>query len=166
MQKTCIFLLLSLALLASSQLAHGQVYRTAVGARLGYPVSASIKHFISETSALEAYAGIRPYFRYVGVNASAAYLYHQPIDAVDNLQWYVGGGASVFFWNYNAGFVNEFASLGFGINGYLGLDYVLDDYPVNLTVDWVPSIFLGGNSPLSTFGAGYGALGIRYVLGR
>jgi hypothetical protein len=163
MQRTFILLLLSLAFLASSKLAHGQVYRTAIGARLGYPVSASIKHFISEESALEAYAGIRPYYRYFGVNASLAYLYHQPIDAVDNLQWYVGGGGSVFFYNYS--YLNDFASIGFGVNGYLGLDYVIDDYPINLTVDWVPSIFLGGNSPLSTFGFGYGALGIRYIIG-
>ena len=162
MQKICFSILTLLAFLASTELAHGQVYKTAVGARLGYPVSASVKHFISDESALEAYAGIRPYLNYFGLNASLAYLYHQPIDAVDNLQWYVGAGGSVFFYNYS--FVNDFASIGFGVNGYLGLDYVLDDYPVNLTIDWVPSLILG-NNPLSTFGFGYGALGIRYVLG-
>ena len=50
----------------------------------------------------------------------------------------------------------------FGIQGYLGLDYAFEDIPLNITADWIPTIFLNGFG--SGFGAGYGTLGVRYIL--
>ncbi len=139
-----------------------QSYKSAAGARLGYPLSASYKTFISESSALEVYAGFRGYSAYRWISVSGAYLVHKPIEGVENLNWYLGGGASVYFWTYDAGFLNPGDNTSIGIQGYLGLDYRIPDTPVNITADWIPTFFLGGYS--KGFGGGYGTLGVRYIL--
>jgi hypothetical protein len=40
---------------------HAQAYDKALGLRLGYPLAASFKFFISEPGAIEIYAGYRSY---------------------------------------------------------------------------------------------------------
>ena len=64
----------------------------------------------------------------------------------------------------DSGFFEPGSSTSFGIQGYLGLDYTFEDLPLNLTVDWIPTIFLNGFN--NGFGGSYGSLGIRYVLDR
>jgi len=138
-----------------------QSYKSAVGARLGYPLSASFKTFISENNAIEVYAGFRGYTSSRWVSVSGAYQRHAPLDdLLEGLNWYFGGGASVYFWSYDFG--GDFANTSVGVQGYLGLDYKFAGTPLNLSVDWVPSLFLG-NGFFTGFGGGYGSLGVRYV---
>lgn len=158
---TLIFLSLAFTFFVVTN-ADAQSYKTAVGARLGYPLSASFKTFLSESSAVEVYAGFRGWTGYRWISISGAYLIHKPISGVDNLNWYFGGGASVYFWTFDSGFLNNDGSTSIGIQGYLGLDYRIPDTPVNITADWVPTFFLNGFG--SGFGGGYGSLGIRYIL--
>ena len=47
--------------------------------------------------------------------------------------------------------------------GNLGLDYKFDNTPINISADWVPTIYIGSGY-LSGFGGGYGALAVRYTL--
>lgn len=147
--------------------ATAQTYQTSVGLRLGSPTSLSLKHFLSETMAVEAYAGTRSYLSVIRwYNLSAALLYHQPLEIIDldNLHWYAGGGASAYFWVYDIGYGNlGLSNTTFGIQGYLGLDYGFEDYPINVSLDWIPSVFLG-EGYIGGFGGGYGSLAIRYVL--
>lgn len=141
-------------------------YQSAIGARLGSPFSASYKTFINESAAIEAYAGIRTYGFGGWLSLSGAYQIHEPLEEViEGLQWYYGAGASIFFWNYRDSNLDDFSSTSLGIQGYLGLDYTFSDHPIQLTVDWVPTIFIG-NINVSAFGAGYGSLGVRYILKR
>jgi hypothetical protein len=145
--------------------AYSQNYKSAIGLRLGYPVSVSYKHFISEPGAIEGFLGFRSYSGYSWVNVGATYQHHFAIPDVDGLSWYVGGGASVFFWNDKDDFFagnDDFNSTSFGILGVLGLDYKFPSAPINLSVDWMPTIFINGYG--SGFGGGYGALSARYVL--
>ena len=72
-------------------------YKSAIGLRFGYPLSVSYKHFISEPGAIEVFAGFRSYSYYSWFNIGGLYEHHKPISSVDGLQWYFGGGASVFF---------------------------------------------------------------------
>ena len=140
-----------------------KTYNSAVGLRLGYPMSASFKTFISETSALEAYVGFRGWSDYSWVSVSGAYQFHKPIDGVDNLNWYFGAGASLFFWSFNTPLLDRsYNSTSVGAQGYVGLDYKFENAPVNVTIDWIPTIFFNGFG--SGFGGGYGSLGVRYVL--
>ena len=145
-----------------------QNYSNAVGARLGSPTSVSYKAFINDQAALEGYAGFRWWSWGSFTNVSGAYLMHNDIVEVPGLQWYYGGGASVFFWNYNSDVVNSsLSNTSLGIQGYLGIEYTFDTTPISLSLDWVPTIYLGGDlNGLSTFGGGYGSLGVRYVIGR
>jgi hypothetical protein len=148
----------------------GQPYQTAVGMRLGYPTAISAKHFLSESKAVEAYVGTRGYYGYRWVNVSAAFLHHQPLelDGVEDVSWYVGAGASAFFWSeYGNRYTrSQYSATSLGIQGYLGAEYLLDqwDIPLAITVDWVPTVFLGRRGYLGGFRAGYGTLGLRYIL--
>lgn len=143
-----------------------QDYTTAVGGRLGSPLSASIKHFITDNHALEAFVGTRGYSYYRWTNISAAYQVHNALnsgDLPDELRWYYGFGGSVFFWSWDEGFYRDrYSSSTFGIQGYIGLDYEFENIPLNITLDWVPTFFLNGFG--SGFGAGYGSVGVRYIL--
>lgn len=154
---TLIFCLFSL-----TGMSYAQEYKAAIGARLGSPLAASIKYFANESNALEAYVGTRGFAGYRWTSISGAYLRHAPIEGVDGLQYYFGAGASVFFWNFD--FSTEASTTTLGLQGYLGLDYKIPNLPISITADWVPTYFLNAYAGIGSFGSGYGALGIRYVL--
>lgn len=153
-----------LLLAAFSQVGSAQRYSSAVGARLGYPLSLSYKTFVSESTAVEGILGYRGFSGYSWITIGAALQKHNAIGDVDGLAWYYGGGASVFLFNFDNDFFGDNSSTtSFGIQGYLGLDYRFADIPLNLSVDWVPTFFVNGFG--SGFGGGYGALAARYILG-
>jgi hypothetical protein len=149
----------------------GQEYQSSIGFRLGSPVSLSFKTFIGDDSALEFFANYRSEslgsvfntnYRWTAIGLGGAYQIHNPIDAVDGLYWYYGGGVSAYFWTYSDEvFFEDNSSLSFGLQGYLGLDYAFANAPVNLSLDWVPTYFINGY--VSGFGADYGALSVRYI---
>ena len=163
--QICKILLLAFLTATTFQL-QAQDYKTALGARLGYPLSASIKHFITENHALEGYVGTRWYSHYRWTNVSGAYLIHFPIEGVDDLKWYIGAGGSIYFWGFDKGFGDGSRNTSVGLQGYLGLEYTLAKAPISFSVDWVPTIFLNGYYESSRFGGGYGSFAVRYVLSR
>ena len=106
-----------------------QEYSSAVGARLGYPLSASYKTFMGDSNnALELIAGFRSFSFYNWFTVGGAYQFHNEIESVDGLQWYYGFGASAYFWSFDTGFFGD-TSVGtsVGIQGYIGLDYKFAD---------------------------------------
>jgi hypothetical protein len=160
----CKTFLLALALFASGAFLTAQVYDSAIGLRLGYPLSVSYKSFISTTDAIEVYAGFRGYRRYNWVSINGAYQRHERISEVNGLEWYYGGGVGLQFWNYD---FDERGSTTLSLAGYLGLQYTFPDSPISLSLDWIPRIFVGTiRTRFEKFGGGYGGLGVRYVLGR
>ena len=148
--------------------ANGQNYNSAIGARLGSPLALSYKKFISEGNAIELYGAFRNFSNYNWFSINGAYQVHRDFPNVENLQWYLGGGAGLFFWSFDDGIfgpgVDEPSSTTVAISGYLGLEYTFDDVPLSLSVDWVPTFFLSGYD--DGFSAGYGALAARYVIGK
>ncbi|MEK7255553.1 MAG: hypothetical protein AAB316_12465 [Bacteroidota bacterium] len=165
MLKKQLLVLLSTALLSLAYFsADAQVYKSAVGLRLGYPWAVTYKTFISESSALEVYAGYRGWAGWSWFSVNGAYQVHRPFPNVDNLQWYFGGGAGILFWNFDDPFFeDEYGTTVFSIQGYLGLDYTFEDVPINLTLDWIPTFWLNGYD--DGFHGNYGNLAVRYVLG-
>ena len=159
---TLLFSMLFVMAVASNLKA--QDYNSAIGLRFGYPLSISYKTFLTESNALELYAGYRGYSGiYSYFTVGGLYEIHKPINGVDGLSWYYGGGVSVQFFTYDDGyfFNDDNGSLGVGISGVLGLDYKFADAPFNLSVDFLPTIRFGG------WDSGYyswGALAARYVL--
>lgn len=161
-----LIILFSLLFVCFSSL-NAQEYKTAIGARLGYSLSVSIKQFISESHAIEAYLGTRGRYDYRWASISAAYLLHKPIEAVEleGLNWYYGFGGSAYFWTWDdrySYYKDQYSSTSFGVQGYLGVDYKFQNIPLNITLDWVPSFFLNGFG--SGFGGGYGSVAVRYTL--
>ncbi len=160
-------LFFALALLLSAMIAsvNAQEYRTAIGARFGFPLSASFKQFISDPGAVELFAGFRGWTFYRYFNVGALYQHHFPIESIEGLKWYVGGGAAVYFWSYDDVWLGgaSYSSSTFGVMGVVGLDYKFADIPLNLSVDWVPT-FLIGDGYLRGFGSGYGAFSARYTI--
>lgn len=141
-----------------------QDYKSAAGLRLGYPWAASYKTFISESNAIEVYAGFRGFTFYNSISINGAYQIHNDIESVEGLQWYYGAGAGVQFWSYSG--VSESSTL-FTASGYLGLQYTFVDTPISITADWVPTFVFGdgfGGIGSTGFGAGVGGIGVRYVL--
>ncbi len=159
---TLLFSMLFVMAVASNLKA--QDYNSAIGLRFGYPLSISYKTFLTESNALELYAGYRGYSGiYSYFTVGGLYEIHKPINGVDGLSWYYGGGVSVQFFTYDNSYVftDDNGSLGVGISGVLGLVYKFADAPFNLSVDFLPTIRFGG------WDSGYyswGALAARYVL--
>ena len=151
MKNLFLILIIFLGGIVTSQ---AQNYNSAIGLRLGYPNSVTYKHFVSESNAIELYGGIRRFFGSSLININGAYQIHTPIESVDNLQWYYGAGAGV-------GLGDGFTSIS--LSGYIGLDYKFDDLPLALSIDYVPTYFLGSSS--LNFQGGYGNLAARYILG-
>ena len=139
-------------------------YKTAIGLRFGYPSTLSVKQFLGEKVAVEAFVGYRGYLYYHWINAGGMVQMHNAISSVDGLKWYWGAGASAYFWTYdNTYFYNKtYSSTSIGILGCLGLDYKVKSFPVNVSLDWVPTFFLNGYD--NGFRATYGAVSLRYVL--
>jgi len=142
-----------------------QDYKSAVGLRLGYPISATYKTFVNESMAFEGFVGYRSFFGASYINLNAAVQIHQDLELenLEGLQWYYGAGAGYYIWSFD-GAGGSFNSVG--ISGYLGLSYTLKNTPVNFSVDWVPTVLIGGSG---IFGSGFtgssAALAVRYVLG-
>lgn len=159
---TLLFSMLFVMAIASNLKA--QDYNSAIGLRFGYPLSITYKTFLNESNALELYAGYRGYSGiYSYFSVGALYEIHKPINGVDGLSWYYGGGLSVQFFTYDNSYVftDDNGSVGLGISGVIGLDYKFADAPFNLSVDFLPTIRFGG------WDSGYyswGALAARYVL--
>lgn len=152
-------------LLACCLAAQAQDYKTALGLRFGYPTSISFKHFISEPGAIEVFAGTaRRSSFYRWTNLGLMYQHHSEISSAEGLRWYAGGGAAIYFWSYDNGLArrDDYGSTSLGVIGVLGLDYKFADIPLNLSVDWIPTLFLG-DGYLDNFRPGYGALSARYT---
>ena len=168
-------ILTTLVLMGLSFNTKAQNFSHAIGLRLGSPISVSYKYFLNDSHALEIVGGTSSYgyryssYRYRWYNLGASYLVHKSFDSnieiLQELQWYYGGGANVYFWRWENRYVpveDSYSSTTFGIQGNIGIEYNFKNIPLNLSLDWSPSIFLNGFH--SGVGAGFGALAVRYII--
>ena len=128
-------------------------YKTALGVKF-YPGAITIKHFVKPNAALEGLL----YLYNHGTRVTGLYEFHFDIPNASGLQWYVGPGAHIGF--YNTKYFGGGTSVG--IDGVIGLDYKFSGVPINLSLDWQPSFEFGNN--FNGFGGSWGGLGIRYVI--
>ena len=143
-----------------------QSYDHSVGIKLGIPNGISYKHFFAEQSAIEGILSLKSETNYDIIGLSAYYQVHLPL--VDTnaglLYWYFGGGLGVGFLNYEEGIENQGNTVLFG-GGNLGAEFVFDDIPLNIALDWNPSINLV-KGPFKTFTFNQFGLAIRYIIPR
>lgn len=154
MRKICIAALSLLMVTlsqAQSKSANGSTYRTALGVKVWDGGGISFKHFVNGNNALELIG----YFWNRGTRITGLYEIHGPINGASGLQWYIGPGAHVGFYNTKYG-----DGAFIGLDGVLGLDYKFKGAPINMSLDWQPSIEFGDNRG---FIGSWGGLGIRYT---
>ena len=154
MKKIAIFLF-AVILTATSVKAQktGSDYNTALGVKF-YPTAISLKHFVSDKHALE---GLGYFFNY-GARITGLYEIHGNINNAGGLKWYIGPGAHIGFYNSKYG-----GATSIGVDGVLGLDYKIKSAPINLSVDWQPSLEFG-NGFNNGFTGNWGGVAIRYTL--
>lgn len=158
--KRIIGLIIAFSAFGFVQLSAQQNYNGALGLRLGYPYGITGKGFISKADAIEGilhFNSQNNYHRYVGL--TVLYERHVELSALKGLNLYYGGGAG--FVAYSNKYRNT-DTYSLGIDGIIGLEYTLDDIPLNFGVDVKPYI---GIYPDLGFNENnvQGALSVRYA---
>ena len=152
------FGVLLFVLLASAGTLQAQ-YTNAIGIRGALAPGLTLKHHLTHDHAVEAIVQTR----WRGVMVTGLYEVHFPALGVDNLRWYLGGGGHLGVWSQttsnNPWFENE-GGVVIGFDGIGGIEYTLEDIPLNFSLDWKPGFNLIGHSGLY---ASDGALSIRYA---
>lgn len=148
--------ILSFVLMVSmTVISSAQEYETAVGLRGGLYNGVTVKHFLTTKSAVEGIAATR----WEGFNVTGLYELHKyAAFDVNRLNWFYGVGAHLGSWAKD-NIIGYQLSIGF--DAILGLEYNLEEIPINLSIDWKPTFNLTGYSGPSFDG---GAISIRYML--
>lgn len=145
----CLFIIS--AAHGQSRNANSSSYKTALGVKVWDGGGISFKQFVNGNNAVELVG----YFWNRGTRITGLYEIHAPISGTRGLQWYIGPGAHVGFYN------TKFGDGAFiGVDGVLGLDYKFSNAPINLSIDWQPSFEFGTNRG---FVGSWGGLGVRYT---
>ena len=132
------------------------MYHQAIGIKVPGGFSVTYKKFLTQTHNIEAQATIwNKGFRLSGLYEFNFYSF----DKVEGLAWFVGPGAHIGFWKQT--YQKDYNSKAdFGIDGIIGLDYKFKDVPVNVSLDWQPSVTLVGSAG---FTPAYGGIAVRYT---
>lgn len=148
---TAVCLLFITFIHAQSKTTNSSSYRTALGVKVWDGGGISFKQFVNGNNAIELIG----YFWSRGARITGLYEIHGPITGATGLQWYIGPGAHIGFYNTKYG-DGAFA----GVDGVLGLDYKFRGAPINISLDWQPSFEFGDGRG---FVGSWGGLGVRYT---
>jgi len=146
MKKLIGLLGLTLVLGFSTQESKAQDYNTAVGLRTGYGYGITLKQMLGGNAAVE---GI---LNSVSNTLAATVLYEVHVRNlldINRLSGYYGAGGTLALGGNNA----------LGANGVLGLEYNFAEFPLNVTLDWIPTFYLLNSDG---FKADHGGVGLRY----
>lgn len=131
----------------------GSEYSTAIGLRVGdidfRGIGITGKHFFTPSAAGEAILT----FYDGSVFISALYEYHKDIPNATGLKWYAGIGPFI-------GIPDGGGDMGFGLSPIIGLDYKINNVPLNFSFDWRPHFLL---TPDTDFEASSIGLSFRYA---
>jgi len=136
-----------------------QNYRTGLGARLGPFNGITLKHFVSESNALEGIAN----FRWGGFAITGLYEWQKPISGAAGLDYFLGFGAHVGSYGDHVYWHDQYPDRThftvFGVDFIAGLEYTFAEVPFNIGLDWKPAYNFGG---YHWWGDGL-ALSLRYT---
>ncbi len=152
-------LLIIVILFGSITLSFGQDYENAIGLRGGLYNGVTFKHFLGESSAVEAML----FTRWNGFAVSALYEIHSyTAFDVPRLNWYygIGGHVGLFDGTYVSWLDNTVATMVIGVDAILGIEYNFEEIPINISLDYKPAFNLIGD--VGFWGDG-GAFSIRYL---
>ena len=150
------FLFIAILTLLGSTV-YGQGYKTAIGLRGSFVSGVTVKHFIKKETALE---GIFSFGQW-GMNITGLYEKHAQAFEVTGLNWYYGGGAHIGSTDDDHPYFQERGEyVVIGLDGIVGLEYYIQEIPINLSIDYKPQLNFTGDTGLKGYG---GALSIRYT---
>lgn len=157
MKKLLFTIIASLALFTMSiSDVKAQGYKNAIGGRFGTANGISFKTALKKNAMLELIGNFRSDAGYDYVRITGLYEVYNPINGAEGLNWFYGAGATI----------GSVKAKGFdgdvylGANGVLGLDYKFNGAPINLSLDWIPTLQL---TPNTRFYSGDVGLGIRFT---
>jgi hypothetical protein len=157
----CTFILASFLLI--SKRSNAQDYKTAVGLKFGgYENGISAKYFTTNDVALEGLLGFRSH----GVVITGLYEIHQEAFGVKELKFYYGAGAHIgaigsgLYRRFNGSdeYYNS-SHILLGVDGVLGLEYVIPQSPIAVSLDLNPRAELA-TGPFFDIAPG---LGLKYT---
>lgn len=149
---------------ANEAFAQSRGYDSGIGLRLGGDVGITYVHGMGDNS-LDLIGGWRlgDYNGSSYLGLSGLYRWHFPVGSVTNLDWYVGPGVGLGFWDgpdNNGNNNNDNDGFSLSILGQLGIQYTLEGAPINFALDWIPGFQL---IPGTDFFGGNVGLSVRYV---
>ena len=126
-------------------------YKNAIGLRY-HPLGVSYKNFFkTRNRAVELIS----YFS-EGFRMSAFYQFHGNLNGLGNFKWYVGLGAHGGYYDRR-----NISGVTAGVDAVGGLDYKFLRAPINISVDWQPSLeFI---KPEFGFQSRYGGVAVRFA---
>lgn len=157
----CTFILVSFLLIGKRS--NAQDYKTAVGLKFGgYENGVSAKYFTTSDVALEGLLGFRSH----GMVITGLYEIHQEAFGVKELKFYYGAGAHIgaigsgLYRRFNGDdeYYNS-SHILLGVDGVLGLEYVIPQSPIAVSLDLNPRAELA-TGPFFDIAPG---LGIKYT---
>lgn len=139
--KLKTFLFATLLLLTATTIS-AQNYKTGIGARVGFFNGITVKHFVSPGNALEGIVN----FRWGGAIVTGLYEWQQPIHSAPGLDYYLGIGAHVGFFNDKDYKWADSSSTIVGADLVAGLEYTFPTAPFSIALDYKPAFnFIGDN---------------------
>ncbi len=156
------FILSSLFIFAMSYGGFSQSYQQSIGVRLGMYNGVTAKQAVFSRAYVEGML----LTRWNGIKAVGLFEINNPIKEVKNLHWYYGAGAHIGFWNGEKVPWHEDQTVDkvytvLGIDGIIGMEYTFKEVPINISLDWKPSIDILGHSGFWADGI---AISVRYIL--
>lgn len=133
-----------------------QDYNNAIGGRFGAANGISFKTKLNKGAMLELIGNFRSSKGANYVNLTGLYEVYNPINGAQGLNWFYGGGASIGSYKVRDYKGDVYLSL----DGVLGLDYKFKGVPINLSLDWIPTLQV---TPNTDFYSGDVGLGIRFT---
>lgn len=156
MKKTILILIL-LSFVGFGAL-RAQDYGTGIGIRGGPAQGITIKHFISNTNAIEGIVSTR----WQGWIITGLYEIHADPFKVSELKVFYGAGAHIGWWyNPDAPWADAGGQYSIiGIDAILGMEYSFNEIPISLSIDWKPAFNLFGYTGGWFDGGG---ISVRYI---
>lgn len=149
------------ALLISCAIYAQRDYSTGFGVRLGTTNGITVKHFVTDHSALEGILSTR----WRGFIITGLYEFHLNAFKTPNFNFYYGFGGHLGVWSvygYNhPWFEDDDEYIALGVDGILGLEYTFDEVPFSVALDWKPALNL---IEITDFWIDDIGLSIRYVI--
>ncbi len=158
-----LFVIVAQAQINNNKTIGSDSYHQAIGIKFPGGLSITYKNFVRPLGAVEAQATFWNY----GFRATAFYEFNFNIPQISNgFKLFLGPGAhigtfnslfrSIYYYNNGNRYSNTYLDLG--VDGIFGADYKFKKIPLNLSLDWEPSISFFSNPYFGPFFSGFGGI--------